>query len=247
MKKYSSFVIYGITSRSDSFNSRMVNRNTMKKITKIYNSQLFYFIGKSRNDYYNELINIEERLYNDIIQMSFYESYFNLTIMTIMMIKWITKNCNYIYFVKNDEDVVPNMRLLYMYLNNQLNTTCSYGILSANETVCRIKYSKNYIPLYIYKKSILPRYLYGYFSIYYNKLLCDINKISYKIYPIIYKEDVHVGLLAAESRYSLCKIKLKIVQAKHTNLINVKKYRENIIAIHGVKKYREYFEYLNYK
>lgn len=95
--KYNTFYIYGVASTVDSFNIRMMIRNTWGKNIKKYKSVLFFFAAKSRNEYYNSLLTKEEFLFNDIIQFSFYESYFNLTMLSIWMIKWVVMNCNFFF------------------------------------------------------------------------------------------------------------------------------------------------------
>lgn len=244
LNKYISFIVFGVTSTSDSFKYRMMIRNTWGGITKLYNSIIFFFIAKSHHNEYNSLIEKEELIYNDIIQLSFYESYFNLTILTIWMVKWIISNCKFIFFIKNDQDVIPNLYLVFTYLNSKKHINCSYGILRVNETVCRNKRLKCYIPFesYIYKN--LPNYIFGYFAVYNFKLLNFINKISLNTYPIIYKEDVHMGLLASKSNYSYCKLKYKIIHSSNNCLTYLTKNRKNVIAIHGVNLYNYYKYYL---
>lgn len=241
--KFKSFILYGITSRCDSFKKRILIRKTLMKEMRLYNSLGFFFMGKSNNDYHNRLIKKENSIYNDLIQISFIESYFNLTLLSIWMIKWITKYCHFEYFIKNDQDVIPNLKLINNWLKVINNTKCSYGILSSKERTCRNSNLKSYIPYSSYNYTILPNYLFGFFAIYNKKLIIDINKISQSTFPIIYKEDVHIGLLAQKSNNTLCRIKYKIQNYIHNSYINIK----NTIAIHGIKnEYYKYFKLFNH-
>lgn len=232
--KYKSLIVYGVTSRCDSYKNRMNIRKTWKRNVKYYNSLLFFFIGKSHFEYYNFLIEREELIYNDIIQLSFFESYFNLTILTIWMVKWVIENCAFFYFVKNDQDVIPNLKLVDEYLNRLKQNNCSYGILSSGESACRNSRSKTYIPISVYNESILPIYMYGFFAIYNYKLLYEINRISFDTYPIIYKEDVHMGLLARQSNYSFCSLKYIVVMLNKNSYNFLLKNKQKVIAIHGI-------------
>lgn len=50
---------------------------------------------------------IEENLkYKDLIIKNFIDSYYNLTITSLILLKWVEYNCKYIrYVVKVDDDV----------------------------------------------------------------------------------------------------------------------------------------------
>lgn len=244
-RKYEGFIILGITSTIDSYNIRLIIRDTIFKSRKKFNFYSFFFISNSENHYYNSLLKTESLLYNDIIQFSVIESYFNLTILTIWMIKWVNDNCKYIYFIKNDQDVIPNFKLLYSFLLSNVDNNCSFGIISKNEIVCRNIKSKRYISFLSYKNNILHSYIFGYFAIYKNKLLEYINSIAFITYPIIYKEDVHIGLLASKTNYSFCKMKYRIMNIKKKN--ETLKNKKHIIAIHGLhnNNYLKYFKQLN--
>lgn len=113
--------------------------------------------------------------------------------------------------IKNDQDVIPNINLLTKFLNDVKINSCSYGILKIHEKVCRNKHVKCYIPFSSYNRSILPTYINGYLSIYNYKLLKDIDKTSLNYYPIIYKEDVHIGLLVEKTNHHYCNLKYKII------------------------------------
>lgn len=242
--KYRSLILYGITSRCDSFKVRSIIRRTFIKRLKYYESYAFFFVGLSTNKYNNILLKTEAEIYNDVIQISFYESYFNLTTLTLWMIKWIMENCFFKYFIKNDQDVIPNVKLIYRWLKQDKEQKCAYGILSSNERTHRSNKSKSYIPYSSYKDDILPIYAFGYFAIYNYQILFEINRISFSIYPIIYKEDVHLGLLVSKTNYSFCRIKYKIIQRLSKNISVVDK--DKIIAIHGIKdKYNKVFILLN--
>lgn len=192
---------------------------------------MFFFTGICSNQYHNTLLKEEAKLFNDIIQISYHESYFNLTILTIWMIKWVIDFCYFNYFIKNDEDVIPNINLINRWLRNMKLSNCSYGIVSNGIKVVRNNKSSRYIPYISYNRSKLPCYVYGYFAIYNYYHLKELNKISFTSYPIIYREDIHIGYLTEKIKASFCSLKYKIIQydkiTRNTNL-------NNIVAIHGV-------------
>ncbi|KAI5635094.1 galactosyltransferase domain-containing protein [Phthorimaea operculella] len=66
---------------------------------------------------------IEEEIeaHNDIIQEGFIDSYNNLTLKSIMMLKWVTKKCNESvrYILKTDDDTYVNMPNLILSLKER--------------------------------------------------------------------------------------------------------------------------------
>lgn len=75
------------TSLSSKNSSRYVNRNFVVKI--------LFLLGQPQNDDKLQYrINYENDVNGDIIQENFVDSYNNLTLKSIMMLKWITNNCN---------------------------------------------------------------------------------------------------------------------------------------------------------
>ncbi len=67
--------------------------------------------------------------YGDLVQENFIDSYRNLTLKTLMGIRWASIHCsNAKFVVKIDDDVIINPFYLLNYLDNVTNTTnaCKY-------------------------------------------------------------------------------------------------------------------------
>jgi len=60
----------------------------------------------------------EESLhYSDIIQEGFVDSYNNLTLKSVMMLKWVLSNCHSVrYIMKTDDDMFVNINNLVRLL-----------------------------------------------------------------------------------------------------------------------------------
>lgn len=56
--------------------------------------RIVFLLGQTENNETQEQIVNESRTYNDLIQESFFDSYNNLTLKSVMMLKWITNNCD---------------------------------------------------------------------------------------------------------------------------------------------------------
>lgn len=52
-----------------------------------------FLVGQTENNETQAKIVEESQLYNDMIQESFLDTYNNLTLKTIMMLKWVNSNC----------------------------------------------------------------------------------------------------------------------------------------------------------
>lgn len=55
--------------------------------------KIVFLIGQIQNNDTQNKINDENDINRDIIQESFIDSYNNLTLKSIMMLKWVTNNC----------------------------------------------------------------------------------------------------------------------------------------------------------
>ena len=73
----------------------------------------------------SNLIYEEEKLYNDIVMFNFLDTYLNLTIKTLVSLNWAVNTYNTQMFMKNDDDVIFNVKTIY----NRLVTAISAGAL----------------------------------------------------------------------------------------------------------------------
>jgi beta-1,3-galactosyltransferase 1 len=64
-----------------------------------------------------ELVEEESLQYSDIIQEGFVDSYNNLTLKSVMMLKWVTTNCQSVWYImKTDDDMFVNINNLVSLL-----------------------------------------------------------------------------------------------------------------------------------
>lgn len=55
--------------------------------------EVVFLVGKTENNETQDRISSESQTYNDLIQEDFFDSYNNLTLKSIMMLKWVVNNC----------------------------------------------------------------------------------------------------------------------------------------------------------
>ncbi|XP_022817233.1 uncharacterized protein LOC111350046 [Spodoptera litura] len=140
--------------------------------------KVVFLLGLPANDNDSLIQNkIEEEVqkYGDIIQERFIDSYSNLTLKSIMLLKWITSNCNNSvrYILKSDDDMYINVpNLMDILKNKSQEFDAKYKIQNSKEYLLTghlirgarpILDSSNkwYSPKYMYAGRVYPKYLSG--------------------------------------------------------------------------------------
>lgn len=172
----------------------------------------------------------EAEQYDDIIQEQFVDSYNNLTIKSVMALKWIKERKCFkqaAFFMKVDDDTFVNVpNLLHFLLGgtvplynetldyydsnsyqtlsdlNRLNATVNYmvGYMFCRAPVLSNVKSKWYMPYYMYPQDMYPHYLSG------SGYLMSMDVVP-KLYKaalntsLIYLEDVYVTGMCAEKAH----------------------------------------------
>lgn len=222
---------------SISVKKRMIIRYTWGIISKRMNYKVIFCSG-ARNKIYEEK-------YNDIIQFSFKDSYYNLTIATLLFYNWTKRVYNkFNYIIKIDSDVYPNLQLINLYILLYIKEKYIYGYLYAKMKTSRNANNTNYIPYHIYPSSIIPQFVAGSFYIFpkfnsYNRFIDYFNLSSTKL---IYREDIQFGLYINNFP-----IKIMKINKYYNRTLIFKQCKDYSIhfAIHGVS-IQNYFYIFNY-
>lgn len=190
---------------ADKFKERQQIRKTWSNRTLFPSMRAVFLFGYENPEKSNNLAN-ENKIYQDIIQEDFIDSYKNLTIKTIMGFKWIAEYCSNAKFsLKIDDDVVVNTPILLNYLeelinNKTENTKNSYiGLYYRKPPVVRSKLSKFYVASSEIFGEFYEPYHIGFAYIVTTDLCKSFYKVSLftKLFPF---EDVYIGLLAKKVR-----------------------------------------------
>lgn len=210
----------------------------------------------------------EAEQYDDIIQEQFVDSYNNLTIKSVMALKWIQRRRCYeqaAFFMKVDDDTFVNVpNLLHFLLGgtvplynetldyydsnsyqtlsavNRLNATLNYmvGYMFCKAPVLSNVKSKWYMPYYMYPQDEYPHYLSG------SGYLMSMDVVP-KLYKaalntsLIYLEDVYVTGMCAEKAH---------LKRHHHPLFNYSKSKhlctlKGMISMHKLKVEDMYASY----
>lgn len=192
-------VILMIPSAPDRKLQREAIRSTWTTYTRnnTANVRYAFVMGLSNNAYMNKQVYSEHILFKDILQENFVDSYRNLTVKTVMALKWASKNCqNVAHFMKIDDDVYLNIPGLLSVLDGSVGqrlATAVGGACQKTSSPTRDKYSKFFISKEMYPKNIYPEYCAGPGYVMSMNVALNIYQISRNV-PYFPFEDVYVAL-----------------------------------------------------
>jgi beta-1,3-galactosyltransferase 1 len=142
----------------------------------------------------------EAQKYGDIVVEDFIESYANLTLKSLFMLKWVVNHCTSVPFVlKTDDDMLINIRgLLKELTNNKYKPSkpMIIGRIQRQAMPFRGRSSKWYLPFWLYQEAQLPTFASGTGYIMTQRAVADVYSKSLDV-PLLPLEDVFItGLVA---------------------------------------------------
>ncbi len=164
------FMVVLISSLPRHFESRDAIRKTWGKQSEILGEKvkLLFIMGLTQRDTVEiqDKVLEEDKLYGDIIQASFTESFQNLTLKVVMGLKWVTEHCAHAqYMYKGDDDMFVNFHNIIRYIKDlQAKGQMSRSILGSvlyRSVRIRRKESKYYVPDDVYRGRYFPPYCSG--------------------------------------------------------------------------------------
>ncbi|XP_071789656.1 beta-1,3-galactosyltransferase 1-like [Asterias amurensis] len=111
-----------------------------------------------------DLLQDESATHHDILQADFLDTYKNLTIKTIVALKWIHTYCSHAsYFMKTDDDMYISYANIVKNLSAPSTPTTDFamGHLFENNFASRNVYNKFYMPRCMFPEKFYPPYLAG--------------------------------------------------------------------------------------
>ena len=163
--------------------------------------RLIFSLALSTNEAINEMVKNESKIYKDILQIGYNDSYYNLTTKVMLSFKWVAKYCsNSIYVIRMNDDIPMNTFGLIKFLNTEIeyknNTLICYVL--AGGPVPRSKNSKFYISFEQFNRSNFDTYCEGSAYVVSTDLTKTIYNTSLNVYwfPFsVWLEDVYIGIL----------------------------------------------------
>lgn len=121
-----------------------------------------FLVGNNSTESDSTLMQENER-YGDIVHVDIAEDYYNLTLKTIVALKWAIKYCgSALFLMKTDDDSFVNVPLLVEELRSKdSRSDLLFGHRMQPGRPNRAKGSKFYLPYWMYKHEKTPAFLSG--------------------------------------------------------------------------------------
>ncbi|XP_077329575.1 beta-1,3-galactosyltransferase 2-like [Lithobates pipiens] len=202
------FLVIMVTGRLDDIDSRHAIRETWGNesnydvdVVRIFLVGLpKIFVKRTQR-----MLEEESEAFGDIVQQDFMDTYYNLTLKTLMGIEWVAKFCpTTSYVLKIDDDLFLNVDyLVHQLLCPELPVRTNYftGQILKDTGPLRDKNYKWYVPKEVYPNDTYPPYCIGtgyVFSVDMVKKIYDISQVI-RIIPI---EDSFMGICLYELNIS---------------------------------------------
>nr|XP_054754121.1 beta-1,3-galactosyltransferase 1-like [Lytechinus pictus] len=214
-----------ITSVHAHVSKRNAIRKTWGSPKEIHDRKIvtLFLLAKNTEIKKQLLIEKESKHYKDMLMGDFMDTYKNLTLKTLMGIKWATSFCPHVkYIMKTDDDMYVNYGNMIMHLSDPKTPTSNYVFGDVrNAKPIRNPRSKNYMPFEEYPGEKYPPFCSGTGYVFSGDVALKVYKAAHNI-PFIYLEDVffgicllslqikpvtHEGFYTKRTSYSYCKYK----------------------------------------
>nr|CAD7194677.1 unnamed protein product [Timema douglasi] len=198
------FLLVVICSAVANLEARAAIRDTWGSSPIVTNTSLgikvAFLLGDTDNSTIQEQVDEESAQYGDVIQEGFLDTYNNLTLKSVMLLKWVTTYCQTAipsYVMKTDDDMFVNVDNLYRLLHvRSVGTSLLVGSLICSARPISDTRSKWYAPKYMYSGRIYPNYLSGTGYIMSGDTVGRLYRAALTI-PLFHLEDVYVtGMVA---------------------------------------------------
>ncbi|GBN07739.1 Beta-1,3-galactosyltransferase 1 [Araneus ventricosus] len=171
-------------------------------------ARLAFLVGSTSNAILQQQLEQESSQYSDIIQQNFVDSYQNLTLKSIMLLKWVSEFCPDVQFVmKTDDDMYVNIQnLMYSLKRFPIKSNVIYGVLFKKAKPDRNPRAKWYVPKNQFDGDVFPDYLSGTGYVMSRDVVPKLLEASATL-PFLVMEDVFItGLCASQchvKRYNI--------------------------------------------
>ncbi|XP_073671455.1 beta-1,3-galactosyltransferase 1 [Paramisgurnus dabryanus] len=199
------FLILLVSTNHKEFDARQAIRETWGDENTFGDVRVLtlFLLGFSTEPVLNQMVEQESQIFHDILVEDFVDSYHNLTLKTLMGMRWVSSYCpNAQYIMKTDSDIFVNMDNLVFNLlrpNAKPRRRFFTGRVINGGPIRDVR-SKWFMPRDLYPDSRYPLFCSGTGYVF-----------SGDVAELIYKTSLHTRLLHLEDVYvGLCLRKLGI-------------------------------------
>lgn len=206
-----------VTTAVNHFEHRQAIRETWGGYAKSQSDvRLGFIMGRPESLSEEQTVVREAMKHGDIIQEDFSDTYKNLTLKTVMLLKWAHTLCPVARFVmKSDDDMFINVPNLLKYIRSLKNDRRQlFGRLVKSARPLRSRSSKYYVPVTEYRDNVYPDYLSGTAYVMSSDVTQKLFETS-QVTPIFFFEDVYIT--------GICAKKAGIVRRNHPGFVYYKR------------------------
>ncbi|XP_060090211.1 beta-1,3-galactosyltransferase 5-like [Heteronotia binoei] len=200
------FLIILVTTLHNQIKTRMAIRETWGKERIITDKRImtFFLLGSTSYPHDEITVTMESFIYKDIIQKDFLDTYYNLTLKTLMGLEWVHRFCPQSSFVmKTDSDMFVNPLFLTELLLKKNRTTRFFtGALTMHSNPVRDPKSKWYVSKEEYPWNKYPNCCSGAAYVFSTDVASHMYIVSKKT-PFLKLEDIFVGLCLFQLKIKL--------------------------------------------
>ena len=137
-------------------------------------------------------------MHGDLLQGAFVDNYYNLTLKTISLLRWVNATCDRIkYVLKIDDDMFVNMQMMVDFCETRLFPKAVIGKLARKWKPHRNRLSKWFVPQEAFNGTVYPNFATGPAYMFSGDATRPLLETSLALTPI-YLEDVYVTGIVAE-------------------------------------------------
>lgn len=186
-----------VTTQPSSFWQRKLIRETWGS-SNITHVKIGFFVGSTTNSSIQIDVEHENEQFQDIIQEQLIDTYNNLTLKSILLLKWFIRYCRTAKFLmKCDADTFVDVKLLVSQLAKYKPKRMLMGYLCVKCWVFRDVQSAWYVPNYLFANNTYPSFLLGYSYIMSMDVAIKLYDAALRT-PIFYLEDVYITGICAK-------------------------------------------------
>lgn len=188
------YTVIVVCSALTNFKERTAIRNTWGSPTHLerLKSKLVFLFGATTDEQLQSRVLNESRHFRDIIQEDFLDTYKNLSLKSVALLKWVTANCLSAKFVlKTDDDMFINTEMLYKTLLQTKPVWSILGVIIVGARPVQDKKSKWYTPTEDFPQRVYPKYCSGTAYVISTDLVPSLYNVTLYT-PLFWLEDIYI-------------------------------------------------------
>ncbi|KAH7951639.1 hypothetical protein HPB52_010947 [Rhipicephalus sanguineus] len=175
----------------------VIRRTWAKDVRRSAGNRVLFLLGKPGTAKLQDALELESLGCGDIVQEDFWDTYRNLSLKSIMLLRWASLHCRQARFVvKIDDDCFPNLANFYRAMQGQPEDAI-YGELLHRHIPSRDPLDKWYVPYEEITPDVFPDYIHGAMYVIGGRVVELLYRATGHVRPIS-MEDVYITGMCAE-------------------------------------------------